>query len=186
MQEELCCLSPMYGSTKRADILEKFINHFEKLILITIDIKKIFAVTTDGAAAMVGRDRGFVALIEEKIGHPVMKFHCVIHQESLCSKIPNSNLASVIATTTAIVARSATTHRRFRFFLNKIKSAHRDLLLHCTSRWLSCGKVFVRLVECLDEIKIFLSNQGKHYPELNDEKWLVDLLFLTDITIYCT
>ena len=76
VQEELCCLSPMYGSTKGADILEKFINHFEKK---EIDIKKIFAVTTDGAAAMVGRDRGFVVLFEEKIGHPVMKFHCIIH-----------------------------------------------------------------------------------------------------------
>ena len=30
VQEELSCLSPMYGSTKGADILEKFINHFEK------------------------------------------------------------------------------------------------------------------------------------------------------------
>ena len=80
VQEELCCLSPMYGSTKGADILEKFINHFEKR---QIDIKKIFAVTSDGAAAMVGRDRGFVALIEKKIGHLVMKFHCIIYQESL-------------------------------------------------------------------------------------------------------
>ena len=44
VQEELCCLSPMYGPTKGADILEKFINHFEK---IHIDVKKIFAVTTD-------------------------------------------------------------------------------------------------------------------------------------------
>ena len=66
VQEELCCLSPMYGSTKGADMHEKFINHFEKR---QINIKKIFAVTTDGAAAMIGRDRGFIALIEEKIGH---------------------------------------------------------------------------------------------------------------------
>ena len=62
-------------------------------LLITLkktnDIKKIFAVTTDGAAAMVGQDRVFFALIEEKIGHPVMKYHCIIHQESLRAKIPN-------------------------------------------------------------------------------------------------
>ena len=65
-----------------------------------------------------------------------------------------------------------------------MESAHRDLPLHCTSRWLSCGKLLVKFVECLDEIKIFLSNQGKHYQELGDEKWLVDLLFLTDITTH--
>ena len=167
------------------DILEKFIDHFEK---IQVNIKKIFAVTTDGAAVMVGRERGFVALVEKKIGHPVMKFHCIIHQENLCAKIPNSNLVSVIATTTKIVnfidAHSATTHRQFRSSLDEMESAHRDLPLHCTSRWLSCGKVLVNFVECLDEIKIFLSNQGKHYPELNDQKWLLDLLFLTDITIH--
>ena len=122
VQEELWCRSPMYGSTKGADILEKFINHFEKR---QINIKKIFAVTIDSVAAMVGRDRDFVALIEEKIGYPVMKSHCIIHQESLCTKIPNSNLASVIATTTKIVnfivARSATTHRQFRSFLDEME-----------------------------------------------------------------
>ena len=180
-----CAVSPTYGSTKGADILEKFINHFEKR---QIDIKKIFAVTTDGAAAMVGRDRGFVALTEEKIGHPVMKFYCIIRQKSLCAKNPNSNLASVIATTTKfvnfIVARSATAHRQFRSFLDEMERAHRDLPLHCTSRWLSCGKLLMRFVECRDEIKIVLQNQGKHYPELNDKKWLVNLLFLTDITIH--
>ena len=42
----------------------------------------------------------------------------------------------------------------------------------------------MRLVECLDETKIFFSNQRKRYPELNDKKWLVDLLFLTDITTH--
>ena len=117
-----------------------------------------------------------------------MEFHCIIYQESLCGKIPNSNLASVIATITKIVnlivARSATTHRQFCSFFNEVESAHCDLPLHCTSRWLSCGKVLVRFVKCLDKIKIFLSNQGKRYPELNDEKWLVDLLFLTDITTH--
>ena len=29
-----------------------------------------------------------------------------------------------------------------------------------------------------------MSNQGKHYPELNDKNWLVVLLFLTDITTH--
>ena len=164
----------MYGSTRGADIHEKFINHFEKR---QIDIKKIFALTTDGAAAMIKRDRGFIALVEEKIGHLVMKFHCIIYQESLCAKIPNSNPANVIATTTKIVnfivARSETTHRQFRSFLDEMESAHCDLPLH-----------LVRFVECLDKIKIFLSNQGNHYPEFNDEKWPVDLLFFTDITTH--
>ena len=45
---------------------------------------------------MVGRDRGFVAFIEGKIDHLVMKFQCIIHEESRCAKTPNSNLTGEI------------------------------------------------------------------------------------------
>ena len=51
-------------------------------------MKKIFSVTTDGAPAMMGQHRGeFVNFIEKKIGHPVMKLHCIFHRENLCAKI---------------------------------------------------------------------------------------------------
>ena len=158
-------LSPMYGATKGADKLEKFINRFEKRQMI---LRKYLLLRQMVPLPWldIGQDRSFFALIEEKIGHSVIKYHCIIHQESLRAKVPNSNFASVIATTTKIVnfifIRSATTHRQFCSFLDEMESAHRDLRLHCTSRWLSCGKVLVRFVEYLDEIKIFLSNQGKH------------------------
>lgn len=52
-------------------------------------IRKIFAVTTDGAA-MVRKQRGAVKLTEEKVSHSIMKRHCVIHQENLCAKMSNS------------------------------------------------------------------------------------------------
>ena len=85
--------------------------------------------------------------LKRKNGHLVMKFHCIVHHESLCAKIPNSNLARVIATTTKIVnfivACSATTYRLFCSF-DEMENAHRALPLHCTSSWLSCGKVLVK------------------------------------------
>ena len=141
----------------------------------------------DSASVMVRWDHGFVVLVEDKKDHSVMKFHRIIHQESLCATIPKSSLATVIATTTKfvnfIVAHSASTHWQFHAFLDEMESAHRDFPLHCISRWLSCSKVLVKVVKCLDVINLFLSNQGKH-PELNDEKWLVDLLFLADITTH--
>ena len=68
--EELCCLKPMYGATKGKDILNTFTKNFEER---WIDIKKIFSVTTDSAPAMIGQHRGFVTLVEQKIGHPVIK-----------------------------------------------------------------------------------------------------------------
>ena len=54
----------------------------------------------------------------------------------------------------------------------------------CSVRWLSCGKVLLRFVECLVEIRVFLISQGMAYPELEDEKWLVKLMFLADITTH--
>ena len=154
VHEELYCLKPMYGTTTGKDILDTFTKHFEER---GIDMKKIFAVTTDGAPAMIGQHRGFVNLIEQKIRHPVLKLHCIVHQENLCAKISNSALNDVMSTVTEIVnflvARSATTHRQFRSLLEEMESSYRDLHLHCSVRWLSRGKVLLRFVECLVEIK---------------------------------
>ena len=185
VHEELCCLKPMYGTTTGKDILDTFTKHFEER---GIDMKKIFSVTTDGAPAMIGQHRGFVNLIEQKIRHPVMKLHCIVYQENLCAKISNSALNDVMSTVTKIVnflvARSATTHRQFRSLLEEMESSYRDLHLHCSVRWLSRGKVLLRFVECLVEIKAFLIEQGKAYPELEDENWLVKLMFLVNITMH--
>ena len=185
VHEELCCLKPIYGTTTGKDILDTFTKHFEER---GIDMKKIFSVTTDGAPAMIGQHRGFVNLFEQKIRHPVMKLHCIVHQENLCEKISNSALNDVMSTVTKIVnflvPRSATTHRQFRSLLEEMESSYRDLHLHCSVRWLSRGKVLLRFVECLVEIKVFLIGQGKAYPELEEENWLVKLMFLVDITMH--
>ena len=56
--EELCCLAPLlFGSTTGKNILKAFLKYLESA---GIPLNKIFAVTTDGAAAMVGKHRGFV------------------------------------------------------------------------------------------------------------------------------
>ena len=88
VREELCCLKPLSETTKGEDIARVFMEHFEER---GIDIGKIFAITTDGAPAMVGKQRGAVRLIEEKVGHPIMKLHCIIHQENLCAKMSKSD-----------------------------------------------------------------------------------------------
>ena len=156
VHEELCCLKPMYGTTTGKDILDTFTKHFEER---GIDMKKIFSVTTGGAPAMIGQHRGFVNFIQQKIRHPVMKLLCIVHQENLCAKISNSALNHVMSTVTKIVnfliARSATTHRQFRYLLEEMESSYRDLPLHCSVRWLSRGKVLLRFVECLVEIRPF-------------------------------
>ena len=175
----------MYGTTKEKGILDTCTKIFEER---GIDMKKIFSVTTDGAPAMMGPHRGFVTFVEQKIGYSVMKLRCILHQENPCAKISNSTLNDVMSTMTKIVsflvARSATTFRQFRSLFKEIESAHYNVPLHSSVRWLSHRKVLLRFVECLVKIRAFLIGQGKAYPELENEKWLVKLMFLVDITTH--
>lgn len=81
-------MKPIPGTKKGEDIVKTLIEHFEEQ---GIDTDKVFSVTTDGAPAMGGRQKGAVKLKEEKICNPIMKLHCIIHQEIL-SKVSNLDL----------------------------------------------------------------------------------------------
>ena len=67
VREELCCLQPMPDTTRGEDVARVITRHFEQR---GVDMRKVFAVTTDGAPSMVGKQKGAVKLIEEKVGHP--------------------------------------------------------------------------------------------------------------------
>lgn len=54
VKEELCCLKPMTDSTKGQDITRAVIEHFDERGII---MDKMFAVTTDGAPAMVSKSK---------------------------------------------------------------------------------------------------------------------------------
>ncbi|KAK1341485.1 hypothetical protein QTO34_017896 [Cnephaeus nilssonii] len=68
-----------------------------------IDISKVVSVTTDGAPNMVGKKVGFVKLFTEAIGHPIVPFHCIIHQEALCAKAGFTDLNNLMSVVTKIV-----------------------------------------------------------------------------------
>ena len=45
---------------------------------------KLLCVCTNGGLSMIGRTAGTFALLERFLDHSLLKYHCIIHQESLC------------------------------------------------------------------------------------------------------
>ena len=84
--EELLSLESLHGKTRGSDIFEKVKSCLESL---QIDSSKLISVCTDGAPSMIGRVAGTTALLEEFLNRPLLKYHCIIHQQSLCGKTLN-------------------------------------------------------------------------------------------------
>ena len=60
-------------------------------------------IVTDGAPAMVGKREGLVKLIEDNAiatqNSHLMKYHCIVHQENLCTKaLKMGNVMQIIKT----------------------------------------------------------------------------------------
>lgn len=72
-------------------LMDKAKGFSEYLGKLNLSWYKLRNVTTDGARNMVGSKTGVVARIKESIlkvyAEPLMQFHCIIHQQTLCSKI---------------------------------------------------------------------------------------------------
>ncbi|QQP54701.1 Uncharacterized protein FKW44_007616, partial [Caligus rogercresseyi] len=73
-------------------------------------------------------------------------------------------------------------HRSFKVLLEELSAEYRDLLLHTDIRWLSRGRILLRFLSLLSEIKDFMKSRDEDTSMLEDTAWLLDLAFLTDIT----
>ena len=170
MYEELLSLETLSSNTTGKDICEIVVNMLRER---NIDMSKIVSVTTDGAPNIVGRNVGFVKHFTEVVGHPILPFHCIKHQEVLCAKVGLKELNDVLSIVTKVVnliSARALHKRQFSLLLNEEESAHNGLLMYNNVRWLSRGKVLERFVECLIEIKLFLNmKNNKDFPELDDD-----------------
>ncbi|KAJ3593789.1 hypothetical protein NHX12_006123 [Muraenolepis orangiensis] len=97
-------------------------------------------------------------------------FHCIIHREQLVSK--SLNLDHVMKPVMEIVNYICThllNHRQFKNLMAELdQGLPGDLLLHCTVRWLSKGKVLSCFAELLDAVKLFMEEKDKDYPKISD------------------
>ncbi|GFW11751.1 general transcription factor II-I repeat domain-containing protein 2A [Trichonephila clavipes] len=133
-KEELLTIIALKGQNERQDIYNSF-----KTLLIRQDFQYInWSITTDGAPAMVGNRIGFIALCNNDEEIPgFTSYHCIIHQQVLCSKILKSNDIMQIAFKIVNSIRSISLQRRqFRALLEETESEYGDLL-HTDVWWLS-------------------------------------------------
>ena len=80
----MCSVKGTITGQHIADKVKKVFEKFE------IDPKKLCGITTDGAAAMTGKIKGFTKLFMDELGlkkSDIVLNHCIIHQKNLFSKV---------------------------------------------------------------------------------------------------
>ena len=85
--EDFVELVPMKGTTTGADVLKALLQCTNRM---SLDLSKLVSITTNGAPAMIGKNKGAVALLQHlediRLNNKIKKIHCLIHQEALYAK----------------------------------------------------------------------------------------------------
>lgn len=181
--EELLSLYPMKGTTQGTDLFQSVMEVLNKF---NLELTNLAGIATDGCPSMVGKNKGVVALIQKhKDNDSVLHYHCIIHQQHLCSKaVGFENVMNVVIKVVNFIRSHGLKHRQFQNLLAELNSDHQDVPYFCDVRWLSRGKMLERVFELKDPIKTFMINKEKPVDEFNDPTWVSDLAFCADITMH--
>jgi hypothetical protein len=102
--EELAGMCSMHGRTTGKDIADEVKRCVTEKLETTF--QNLVAICTDGAPAMCGRNVGAAALVEEFAGKSITKYHCIVHQQVLCSKVLNYDHVMSVVTSVVNYIRS--------------------------------------------------------------------------------
>ncbi|XP_010604765.1 general transcription factor II-I repeat domain-containing protein 2A-like [Fukomys damarensis] len=184
MRQELVNLVSLPGRTRGVDIydavMEAFLSH-------DIRPEKVVSVTSDGAPCVVGATSGFLQLFVKEAKHPVIHFPCIIHQEALCTRGSSRTLDGILKDVTKMVnyiIADAPHCPQFQALLDEVQAQYGALHMYESIRWLSRGRVLQRFVACLDEVRLFMDENGQDHPQLADGAWLSSLVFFADWTLH--
>ena len=177
--EEMLFARPLMNDTKGESIFKVVDNFFQEK---EIPLCNIIACATDGAPAMVGRHRGFIAYLKNAVPD-VLAVHCVVHREHLVAKHLSHRLHNslhIVITTVNKIKSSALKDRIFRQLCQTNEMEFERLLLHTEVRWLSKGKCLCRFYSLFDTIVEFLQEDNLELMQLvlatkSDIAYLTDL-----------
>lgn len=140
-------------------------------------------ICTDGAKAMTGSRKGFIARVKQ-VSPNIVATHCVLHREALASKELCPDLNEVLISVVKIVNFIKTRPLNVRIFsalCAEVGADHHGLLLHSEVRWLSRGSVLRRVFELRNEIDQFLSDQDSNLAtHFKDPAWNAKLAYVFD------
>ncbi|XP_067144229.1 general transcription factor II-I repeat domain-containing protein 2-like [Centruroides vittatus] len=182
VKEELLDLVALQESTRGVDIkneLDSIMKTFD------VPLNKLVSIATDGAPAMLGKKIGLIGLLRDDSQIPqFIPIHCIIHREHLVTKyLKYPDVMKTVLHIVNYIRTNAKNHRQFKNFLEELKDEElpNDINFFCIVRWLSSYNVLNRFVDLFDPITAFLKEKEITYSELDDDEWLQDLMFLTDV-----
>ena len=117
--EEFVRLIPTKDTTTGADVFESVRKWTTET---NLDLSKLIGVTTDGAPAMTGKKKGFVALLQKQNGNGQQwyRLHCIIHQDQLCAKsLKLKDIVAVVIKIMNFIISRGLNHRQFQEFLRE-------------------------------------------------------------------
>ena len=132
--EEFVQLMAMNDTTTEKDI---FIALQRVLTDIKLDLSKLISVSTGGAPAMVGQEKGVVSLLERcmkdlGISHKIKKLHCIIHQEALCAKsFKLKEVMDLVVKIVNLILTFGLNHRQFQQFSQETQAEFGELTYFC-------------------------------------------------------
>ena len=182
IKEELLDLVSLPKTTIGQDISDALIEVLKKHHM---PLGKISSIATDGAASMVVKNKGAIALPRKtSLLSDFKAYHCLLHQQSLCAKpVAVEDVITTVIKIVNCIRAQPLSRRQFRVLLDEYSNEYGDLLLHTEIRWLSKGYVLKRFSECLPQILTFLIENKKEFPALNYLPiFKYRLGYLTDIT----
>ncbi|KAL0197551.1 hypothetical protein M9458_006091, partial [Cirrhinus mrigala] len=134
-----------------------------------------------GAPSMVGRFRGFTALLKEEVPH-VLTVHCVLHRHNLVAKcispVLHESLNIAVKAINKIKAH-ALNDRLFRQLCQENEETFERLLLHTEVRWLSKGNCLASFCELFGSIVEYLEKVDAALGERVSSS-RCDIMYLTD------